>query len=44
MAVRLFFSEPPKAQSEGSHSKPFNKPLGHKADPVGGKVYDKGFA
>lgn len=30
--------------SEGSYSKPFDKSFGRKADPVGGKIYDKGSA
>jgi hypothetical protein len=31
-------------QAEAPKSGPFDKPLGRKADPAGGKVYEKGSA
>ena len=31
----------PEEASDGSLSRPFDKALGHKADPEGGKIYDK---
>jgi hypothetical protein len=42
--VRSCFGEPMHVEAEAPKSGPIDKSLGRKADPVGGKIYDKGSA